>query len=499
MNMKKMNEMHWAWTGLAAALLAALLCACPVAITSETPPEYQAVEEQWPEGTYYVAVDGNDENDGSIDHPFATITRAQQAAQPGDTVYFRGGVYRIPADHPYTTSGTHPNAWAYAFTLNKSGTNTEGRINYWGYKGERVVFDFSDFNPYDKEAGSYYRIFGFYVSGSYLHFRNFEITGVRVNILVHTQSECIRVAGGNYNIFEQLSFHGNMGIGWYLLRGSYNLVLNCDAYNNWDYVSEGGSGENTDGFGVHAETATSVGNVLRGCRAWLNSDDGFDIISCAAPVTIENCWSFYNGYALDPKNPAKRLRLANGIGFKGGGWDMRFSETSPGRIPTPENMPRHTIQFCLAVGNPHTGFYSNHHLGGSNWYNNTAYANMRNFSMLNRKSIQEVVDVDGYGHVMKNNVSYRPARADGLVYMLDYDLSEAAANTFDRNRVMALTDDDFVSFDESRLYAPRKADGSLPDIDFMRPSRNSQLADRGVPLGFPYYGSAPDIGYAERR
>ena len=68
--------------------------------------------------------------------------------------------------------------------------------------------------------------------------------------------------------------HDGMAIGFYLVRGSNNLVLNCDAYNNFDPVSENGTGGNVDGFGGHPASASYTGNVFKGCRAWYNSDDG---------------------------------------------------------------------------------------------------------------------------------------------------------------------------------------------------------------------------------
>jgi hypothetical protein len=43
--------------------------------------------------TYYVAPDGNDSNDGSIDHPWATVQHAGRTAGPGDTILVRGGTY----------------------------------------------------------------------------------------------------------------------------------------------------------------------------------------------------------------------------------------------------------------------------------------------------------------------------------------------------------------------------------------------------------------------
>src|SRR6185437_15964353 len=42
---------------------------------------------------YYVAPGGSDSAAGTQAAPWATIARAQSAAQPGDTVYFRGGTY----------------------------------------------------------------------------------------------------------------------------------------------------------------------------------------------------------------------------------------------------------------------------------------------------------------------------------------------------------------------------------------------------------------------
>jgi pectate disaccharide-lyase len=42
---------------------------------------------------YYVATNGSDANDGTREHPFATIRQAAQVVNPGDTVIVRDGVY----------------------------------------------------------------------------------------------------------------------------------------------------------------------------------------------------------------------------------------------------------------------------------------------------------------------------------------------------------------------------------------------------------------------
>lgn len=98
-------------------------------------------------------------------------------------------------------------------------------------------FDLSQVKPKDQ------RITVFYVTGSNLYLKGFDVIGTQVTITGHTQSECFRIVkGANNNKFEDLRTHDGMAIGFYLLGGSNNHILNCDAYNNYDSVSEGGKG-----------------------------------------------------------------------------------------------------------------------------------------------------------------------------------------------------------------------------------------------------------------
>ena len=338
---------------------------------------------------YFVATNGDDSNAGTLDKPFATLQKAQSKVVPGDTVYIRGGEYRIREEQ--MMGGDHLRA--YVFEMNKSGTQAK-RICYTGYQDERPIFNLAEVKPEGK------RVSVFYVSGSYLHFRNFEIIKTQVTIREHTQSECIYNQGGNHNIYENLAMHDGMAIGFYLVRGSNNLVLNCDAYNNYDPVSENGTGGNVDGFGGHPASASYTGNVFKGCRAWYNSDDGFDLIKAQAAYTIEDCWAFYNGY-----KPGGFVGAGDGTGFKAGGYGMRS------KVKMPNEIPHHVVKNCLAYKNKNKGFYANHHLGGISWFNNTGYQNPSNFCMLNRKSPGEIVDVDGYDHIIRNNLSYKPRAA----------------------------------------------------------------------------------------
>lgn len=416
---------------------------------------------------FFVSPTGSDGDPGTLERPFATVQRAQQAVGPGDTVLIRGGTYRMNESQ----IARRKRGFAYITVLDKSGARGKP-ITYRAYKDEKPVFDCSLVKP----AGM--RIDAFYITGSWLHLQGLEVTGVQVTIKGHTQSICFE-NDGSHNIYERLSMHDGQAIGIYSVGGSDNLFLNCDAWNNWDYTSEDGKGGNVDGFGCHP-TKGGTGNVFRGCRAWFNSDDGFDLIGAHESVTIENCWAFYNGYS------PKFERMGDGNGFKAGG----YGTTPAGELPSP--IPRHVIRSCLAVGNKAAGFYSNHHPGGSDWINNTAYRNGTNFNMLCRLADNRTL-TDGYGHTMRNNLSYK-SRQD--VSRIDLSKCNLAGNSFTLG--LKLGDKDFASLDESEPFQPRQAHGELPGMGFLHPAAGSALIDGGVDAGLPFRGTQPDIGAFER-
>jgi hypothetical protein len=413
---------------------------------------------------YYVATDGSDLNSGTIGTPFATITRAQIAASSGSAVYLRGGTYFLNNSHLTATN----NPWAIVNNINKSG------VRYLAYPGEQPIFDFSAVQP------TGLRVTAFHVTASDCVFEGFEVVGVQVVVTGgNTQSECFRVNGGNRNRFERLSMHDGMGIGWYLTSGQSNLVLNCDAYNNRGLDSS--SIGNIDGFGAHPSSTSGRGNVFRGCRAWFNSDDGFDLINARAVVVIENCWAFYNGYFT---NFASSGGDANG--FKSGGYGV-----SGGSYPTP--VPRHVTRFCLAVRNRANGFYANHHTGGLDWFNNTAYRNARNYNMLcNLDAQSSTNDVPGFDHVLKNNLGFRATTSE--VSNLGGS-NDATFNYF--TLPVTVASNDFMSLDESLLTAPRQANGDLPYLAFAQLVGTSDLVDAGTNAGFIFSGTAPDLGAFE--
>ncbi len=400
--------------------------------------------------TWYMATNGSDSNSGDISSPFATLPYAQTKMSAGDTLMIRGGKYRIT---DYTN--VQEKIYAVVFDITKSGKSKDNPTCFFGYPGERPEFDLSAIKP----EGC--RVSGFYINADYVHLRNFDVTGIQVTIKTHTQSENVSVRRGNHDItIENLALHDGMGIGVYINKGSNVLVLNCDAYNNYDSVSENGMGGNSDGFGSHCG-ANYTGIVFRGCRAWCNSDDGFDLIKQRTPVVIDHCWALFSGYKdLDTLTPG------DGNGFKAGGYGKRPQAAA-------FKAPRHTIKNCIAYSNKSNGIYANHHLGGNDWKNNTAYLNRYDYSMVNQVTWDVGEDVDGYDHLLVNNIAVKGRQ--GLYTAIDKSCCTLVNNTFLPKNIAVNLSDFVNSTDYKQLIAPRNADGSLPEITFLKLKKSSKM------------------------
>ncbi len=389
--------------------------------------------------TYFISPEGDDSNNGNIDTPFASLQLANKLVKPGDTVYIRGGLYKIQNED---IARFDKKLFARVIYFKTSGTKNSPII-YQAYKNEKPIFDFSAVKPAN------HRVYAFSVSGSWLHFKGIEVTGVQVTMKGHTQSISFE-NNGSHNIFELLTMRDSQAIGYYSTRGSHNLVLNCDAFNNWGYTSEGGKGGNVDGFGIHPRKGDK-GNIIRGCRAWFNSDDGYDLINSGEAVIIENCWAAYNGFTKDFKS------AGDGNGFKAGG----YGSTDESRLPSP--IPRHIVKNSFAMGNKQSGFYANHHIGGIDWLNNIAYQNKKNFNMLSRMSNNKT-DVPGYGHLLKNNAGYKSKNKTELINI------NRAKCTLENNTFQAETSNHeaLKKFNKEYFFKPRKENGDLPDLDCLR-------------------------------
>lgn len=408
--------------------------------------------------TWHVSPTGNDANAGTLASPFATVQKAHGLTNPGDTVLIRGGTYQI----------VKPAVDLGGVAISRSGSPGKP-IRYLAYPGERPVFDFAKLAIATNNTYTH----GFYVTGSHLHFRGFDIRNVPMNTRSNTG---MTVRNAARDTFELLDFHHNSGAGLFISAGTGgHLILNCDAHDNYDPTSHQGDGQNADGFGVHYQTSGDTTKFV-GCRAWWNSDDGWDLISQEFPVLIADSWAYGNGYA---NSGTTKPADGNGNGFKAGS-----SKTGI----------RSTIRNCVAWKNRAAGFYANHSSGGNTWLNNTSWQNAVAFNMLastwdaNDNRTDGVVLTGSKVHILRNNVGF----PNKNTYMEGVD---SRSNSWDLGATP--TNSDFLSVDDAGFRGPRAPDGGLPAISFLKPKPSGILVDKGIPVGIPYVGKAPDLGAYE--
>ena len=152
-------------------------------------------------------------------------------------------------------------------------------------------------------------------------------------------------------------------------------------------------------------------------------------------------------------------------------------------------------RFCLAVGNGANGFYANFHPDGLDWINNTAFRNGKDYNMVcNTNTVSRTNDTPGFNHLLRNNLGFIYSGTNRVTW-LDTNRSDVAFNYF--TLPVNVSSNDFMSFDESLLAAPRRADGSLPYIAFAQLVSSSDLRDAGTNAGFAYVGSTSDLGAFE--
>lgn len=347
-------------------------------------------------------------------------------------------------DHIWVRGGTYQHS--VTISISKNGTATD-TIFLMAYANEKPILDFS---------GTAFGKRGMKLSGDYWKIKGFEMKNAGDNALN---------ISGNNNIIEFCSFHDNKDTGLQLGGGAHdNKIINCDSYFNADPSDYG----DADGFAAKLDVGSN--NYFYGCRSWFNCDDGWDGYMRGnddVNTILENCWTWGNGYFKDGTDAGAK---ANGNGFKVGGSDDK-------------NLKHNfTLIRCLAFYNKSKGFDQNNNKGNMFFYNCTAYGNKGNdYSIPSSLASGKKAEV-------KNCVLYNgKLNLNGSVIQ--------KSNSWDTK--FSIDKNDFISIDTSGISGPRKADGSLPEVEFMHLAKGSDLIDSGIDLGFPFINSAPDLGAFE--
>ena len=433
------------------ALLTTLLCSLTLSAT-----------------TYFASPAGKGDG-SSITSPTTFKAGVSALKNGGDTLYLLEGTY----------------TFTDKFSINKKGSSSQ-YIVIAGYPGDNVLLDFHQV-PYGTRGIT------IHADALFVHLKDFAIAWSGKNNLY---------CEGSYCLFENLDIYGSADTGCQMKKGGNNIILNVDSHDNFDYQTMSGTtanfGGNADGFAD--KQFSGSGNHYIGCRAWNNSDDGWDFFQrvSSSQTIIENCVCYRNGAPYYDMTHHPRVQTdqawfnsmlgtqmkdrygntititldkypnqGNGNGFKLGGGGTNHKVL---------------LHHSLSVANYSRGFDQNNNDGEMVLVNNTAHANSTNYGFTTK-----------YGSLaISNCITFQSQNTDSYKAK---SMADSGHNSWENG--LKAEKSDFRSLDTTQILAKRTAEGALPDGSCLRLVTGSKLIDAGINVGLAYNGEAPDLGCYE--
>ena len=428
----------------------------------------------------------DDSGDGSWEHPFYNLQPAINKAEPGDTIYVRGGTYYPSAWRDKMSDGT-------LLKTNKILIEKKGDADHWftikTFPGEFPVFNFKD-QPKGTNKSTTYG--GFQLNGDYWHIYGLHITQAGDNGLK---------VEGSHNKIERCTFSYNDDTGLQLGFGhkfeashpgissndgsycAYNDIIDCDSYLNYDSDNRG-----SDADGFACKMHNGIGNRFIRCRAWHNADDAWDLFETDYGVKLIECWAWSSAIASD----FSWGENFNGGSFQGNGNGFKLGGNGDGG----NSKGVHEAWFCVVFDCNKTGsvkgFDQNSHGGGIKLYGCLSFNNGYNYSM------------SGSNNYFYNNVSLGTIRSIGNNRTINQmQISGAGGESNNAAQVtgkgwsngfvsQGLSENNYVSISEDDAKAARAVDGSLP-TRFARLKSSSVLIGKAKDITEELKEAFPDL------
>lgn len=434
--------------------------------------------------TNYYAAPGATGDGMSINTPGDLNKLASKTIQGGDSLFLMDGVYYVTATVDVKTAagtadkmtfvgaypGAHPVIDGYKMTYNNNGQSNcvRTRVNYVHLRG---------------------------IEARYAGFKGFYICG-------------------SYNKVENCVAHHCVDTGIQMKNAVGCTIINCDSYMNFDYQNGGTSspdfGGNADGF--CDKQFSGEGNTYINCRAWSNSDDGWDLYKrlTSLPIVLINCITYnqapeYYDFTGNPRLETDKAWFdsvegktmttsknhtdtwyrthyynnGNKNGFKIGG----------AGVATDVVMYR-----CLSIANTVKGFDQNYTQGDVKLYNCSAYDNKNNyhFGTADMRSLDIRNSISYYSHAADEN-----PKSEWWKDIITTGNYTHSSNSWDMPG-MAPADADFASLESASCISGRDDKGNF-NVPTMCLVKGSKFIDAGeVIAGYDdYKGNKPDLGWKE--
>lgn len=259
--------------------------------------------------TYYVAVNGSDNGNGSVSAPFRSIKQGMKVLKPGDTLMIYGGIYNEYIDI-FNMNGSESQWYTIksfpgeSVTLNGSGAMdnskqqalTFNNSSYWRIQGLRFTrytgagiylkkddnhFELSDLTIWnlDGPPGSTAGTEGIMGEGaSYVTVKNCDIFQIGLQQDLEKDHGIYIGYGAHDWIFDGNRIHDNSGAGIHM-SGEPTGGKNVTATNNYLF--------NNHNWGI-VLSSHATGNVIRNNKFYGNSDCDAYLLNSSSGNTFDN-------------------------------------------------------------------------------------------------------------------------------------------------------------------------------------------------------------------